>query len=1194
LPGARNGPDNLFGQQDLTGGTTIIADGGQAFASVNRLFWSNENGGTFINRGTIWNVGAANSFTLGGWYLDIIENYGLIVAEAQNGNAEAVFVGSGGDYVYNEGQIFALAKGNAIGVEHWQPGVIVTNLGLIAAYASGPSTGGAGGVGDAIALALYNGGAIANDAGAAILAEGVTATAVIINEGTIRNAGRIEAYATGGTLEATAILSAALTQASVTVENSGLIRADVAYYSTSEYGFSPPQQPTDHIVNLAGGEIYGRIETRLGADIIDNAGAIHGTILLGEGADRLDSINGTLDGYADLGWGTDDYRAGGGADAAMGGRDSDVMDGGGGQDLLLGGLGDDTLLGGAGNDALYGEYGDDRIVTAGGDRVDGGAGDDRIELGDYAFASVDGGAGDDRLVLAAGARALDLSASLATGRLHDIETVELRGQQRLVVRAGDVTGLTGGETAMRFFTTGSDKLELVGAWAELSSQFLQGITYRRFALGSEIALVAGSANVSVAGAPSAPASGLGAIAGGSAPPGLGAVPGVGLASAVTVLNNYNLHATETVQAYETWRSDDGQPLLWTYGWDYSVVNYGLMESTGAGNGGARVMMVQQMDRFVNYGTARATGPGATVIDDQNVGGLTNHGLIEAISDTVSATGVNIRNAVWDDFNFLNYGTISARTTSAERAVGAEIWLDDAAYNYGEINAVGGDGTVGAIVTQQRMFTNAGTIVATLGAGRTGSTTGLFYMSSPFGFTFHNEGLIRGTKAIDTGTAIGYPPGPAVFYNHGRLEGSITLDEGDSHFENWGTILGDAHLGGGTNFWFGAGGTQQGALYGGEGADILVGTAVADQLNGEAGDDYLLGGLGADQLNGGAGRDIFIYTKPSESTAAAFDTIGDFTSGTDRIDLTALGVQSVSIQASGGTSILTATTALGLLEVHVSGALAQSDLVLSALPTLTGTGDADLLVATAGGSVLSGGGGRDVLAGAAGGDRLDGGAGADRMWGGGGDDVYVVDSEIDLVWEVAGQGIDRIEVVEAGVALTMPDNVENATLSQFGFIRGNALSNLIQGSGGDDTLDGGEGNDRVIGGAGNVRVSGGGGYDRLEGGAGADLFTFYTSADSHPAAARSDGAKIMPDIITDFVQGTDRIDLSNVDAVAGGDQFGVFTFIGTDAFTHQAGQLRFEASGNQTAIYADIDGDGTADMQILLLAPVALTGADFLL
>ena len=40
LPGQRPGPDNFFAQQTLDGGIYTIPVGGQAFASLLRLFWS--------------------------------------------------------------------------------------------------------------------------------------------------------------------------------------------------------------------------------------------------------------------------------------------------------------------------------------------------------------------------------------------------------------------------------------------------------------------------------------------------------------------------------------------------------------------------------------------------------------------------------------------------------------------------------------------------------------------------------------------------------------------------------------------------------------------------------------------------------------------------------------------------------------------------------------------------------------------------------------------------------------------------------------------------------------------------------------------------------------------------------------------------------------------------------------------------
>jgi serralysin len=65
---------------------------------------------------------------------------------------------------------------------------------------------------------------------------------------------------------------------------------------------------------------------------------------------------------------------------------------------------------------------------------------------------------------------------------------------------------------------------------------------------------------------------------------------------------------------------------------------------------------------------------------------------------------------------------------------------------------------------------------------------------------------------------------------------------------------------------------------------IWGGAGADTLTGGAGNDLVYGGGGADQLRGGAGGDTFRFQAVGDSTAAATDSILDFTSGTDRIDL----------------------------------------------------------------------------------------------------------------------------------------------------------------------------------------------------------------------------------------------------------------------------------------------------------------------
>lgn len=96
-------------------------------------------------------------------------------------------------------------------------------------------------------------------------------------------------------------------------------------------------------------------------------------------------------------------------------------------------------------------------------------------------------------------------------------------------------------------------------------------------------------------------------------------------------------------------------------------------------------------------------------------------------------------------------------------------------------------------------------------------------------------------------------------------------------------------------------------YGTSGADLINGTALADEISGNggndvlsglAGNDYILGGTGADKLSGGLGndvlrgdegadrltggpgRDTFVFTDRDHVR----DTITDFVSGVDKIDL----------------------------------------------------------------------------------------------------------------------------------------------------------------------------------------------------------------------------------------------------------------------------------------------------------------------
>jgi Ca2+-binding RTX toxin-like protein len=153
-------------------------------------------------------------------------------------------------------------------------------------------------------------------------------------------------------------------------------------------------------------------------------------------------------------------------------------------------------------------------------------------------------------------------------------------------------------------------------------------------------------------------------------------------------------------------------------------------------------------------------------------------------------------------------------------------------------------------------------------------------------------------------------------------------------------------------------------------------------------------------------------------------------------------------------------------------------------SLVGGAGIDQLFGMGGNDKLFGHAGADQLDGGDGNDRLDGGTGADHMAGGTGDDTYVVDDPGDQVVENPNEGNDTIE---SSITYTLPDNVENLTLTGTAAINGtgNALDNVIHGNSADNTLDGGAGNDTIDGGAGNDTIIGGAGLDIIHGGAGYD-------------------------------------------------------------------------------------------------------------
>ncbi|HEY0311914.1 MAG TPA: M10 family metallopeptidase C-terminal domain-containing protein [Allosphingosinicella sp.] len=391
------------------------------------------------------------------------------------------------------------------------------------------------------------------------------------------------------------------------------------------------------------------------------------------------------------------------------------------------------------------------------------------------------------------------------------------------------------------------------------------------------------------------------------------------------------------------------------------------------------------------------------------------------------------------------------------------------------------------------------------------------------------------------------------------------------------------------------------VYTGTGNFTGTGNATDDDITSAGGNDYLdLSQGGADVATTGAGGDAVYFgaafgAGDRVDGGAGADTVGirgDYT-GPNKVTIAAgqlVNVETLSIMTSLG------ATPTGYDITWQDGNLAANQKMaiyagnLQAGENVTFDGSAE----THGYFVMYGGLGTDNLKGGALSDGFYFGPGkftqADQVDGGGGSQNQLgLDGSYDFSSGSAlgtfGGNFTNIQTI----VLYGGDSVYNIVTNDAAVTSGQlltiyatpVLSNLVfDGSAETDgafKILSGTGNDTLTGGHGADTLYGNSGADTLTGGAGNDVF-LYTDA------AQSAGTSV--DHITDFTAG-DKIDLSQIDAdsTQGGDQ--AFSFIGTDAFGHHAGELRadFDQANNVWTVQGDIDGDGVADFTIL----VATTG-----
>jgi len=434
------------------------------------------------------------------------------------------------------------------------------------------------------------------------------------------------------------------------------------------------------------------------------------------------------------------------------------------------------------------------------------------------------------------------------------------------------------------------------------------------------------------------------------------------------------------------------------------------------------------------------------------------------------------------------------------------------------------------------------------------------------------------------------------YLSGGLGNDTLRGEADNDFAAAGA--GDDTLDGGTgnDRLYGDAGLDR--INGGAGADFVHGGADADRLVGDAGADTIVGSTGDDYLDGGADNDI-LYGEGGKDYirgGGANDTL----LGQDQDD-TLLGEAGLDVLDGGrGNDSLYGGADGDVIRGGDGNDYAKGD---DGDDTIGGDAGNDSLFGGAGNDRVNGNAGADTLYGEAGNDRVAGQDGDDYVDGGAGNDALFGELGNDRL--VGGTGDDYLAGAVGNDALFgMADNDFLAGQDGDDYLDGGDGNDSLYGDAGNDVLRGGNGNDylkagagadalegqagddNLVAGADNDTLNGGAGADQLRGEGGADRFIFASAADSPAGGAM--------DIILDFdrVEG-DKIDLSLIDANGGAAGNGAFTFIGGNAFSGAAGELRVEMVGADARVLGDLNGDGVADFSFMVSA-TTLQNTDFVL
>jgi len=341
-----------------------------------------------------------------------------------------------------------------------------------------------------------------------------------------------------------------------------------------------------------------------------------------------------------------------------------------------------------------------------------------------------------------------------------------------------------------------------------------------------------------------------------------------------------------------------------------------------------------------------------------------------------------------------------------------------------------------------------------------------------------------------------------------------------------------------------GGAGADTLTGGAKADTIHGGGGADIINGGAGIDIQTGGAGADTLNltdvsdfigltsvetfdGGAGTDIINFTEDATTTVAAADLLG--LTSVEVINFEGTGANTLTLSDSFFTSNGSAT--ITIQDTNASGAVTVDAAGLSAANVIkykTNVG-ADTV------DTITGGAGDDTFT-----FYEDTVSASDIVVGGAGTDTFAIYADGGNLSSLTTTGISKMEVLSLSHGATGRNFPVTLTAGFFQGATGTVSAGTVTGvvtldasaetltamtittGVGNDTITGGYKADTIKAGTGDDIIDGAGGADIMTGGAGADDFQYNNSP---PSGTVADSTSAAPDVITDFLSGTDEFDFT---------------------------------------------------------------------